>query len=391
MSSYGTLFRVTTFGESHGAAVGCVIDGCAPGMILTAAEIQIQLDRRRSGQSQLTTSRKEYDKIEILSGVEPSSNLTLGSPICLIARNGDVHQFDYADTSLIPRPGHADYTYEKKYGIRSSSGGGRASARETLARVAAGMVAEKCFNFLLNRCVDGPDSPGITAWVSSVGSLSIPLEIEKRLILSPPSREEVDELGSFTENGEFFSTRCPDPTTARLISAEIMRVRNSGDSLGGVVTCVVTNIPAGLGEPCFDKLHAEIGKAMLSIPAVKGVEFGAGFEGARNMTGSQHNDCFTIFDKKSLRSETNNSGGVLGGISTGGHLEFKIAFKPVSSINKHQQTMDFHGNLNNLLVKGRHDPCVLPRCPPIVEAMTSIVLCDMLMRQLRFARPLATN
>lgn len=412
MSSFGTLFRVSTFGESHGVGVGCVVDGVPPGIKLTEDDIQPQLTRRRPGQSSLTTQRDEKDRIEILSGTE--NGVTLGTPIGMMVRNQDQRKFDYANTSVAPRPGHADYTYQVKYGIRASSGGGRASARETIARVAAGAVAEKWL-FEKFGC-------RIVCWVSQVMDVKLPPDVAKQLEDNPPTRDEIDNLGALTEfenvftdkNGNVYNadsgertsesasgypkseadegkaayTRCPDATTSAKMAARIRMLRKEDDSTGGVVTCVITNCPVGLGEPCFDKLPAELAKAMISIPATKGFEFGSGF-GCAAMRGSVHNDNFEakVTGKKQggtdvLTCETNNAGGSLGGISTGLPIVFRVAIKPASSISQPQQTATFDGKEHELTVKGRHDPCVLPRAPPLIEGMAAMTVADLAMRQM---------
>ncbi|MEI6972288.1 MAG: chorismate synthase [bacterium] len=348
-SSIGKLFIVTTFGESHGAAIGAVVDGCPSGVPLCEADIQRQLDRRRPGQSLLTTSRNEADRVEILSGVD--GRRTLGSPIGLLIRNADQRPADYKRLTGVPRPSHADLTYMLKYGVIASSGGGRASARETAARVAAGAVAEK---FLAVRI-----KVRIVAWVSSVG------EIDARDMTSnPPSREDVDAGDA----------RCPDRAADRKMADEILRVKKAGDSVGGVVTCVCSGVPAGWGEPVFDKMGAMLGSAMLSIPAVKGFEMGSGFGGAR-MLGSRNNDMFV---KKGGRigTVTNRSGGVQGGITNGEPLVMRVAFKPTATIARAQKTVDFKGRPVKLEAAGRHDPCVVLRAVPVVEAMAAIVLAD---------------
>ncbi len=355
-STFGTLFKVTTFGESHSPALGGVVDGCLPGLELSEADIQAQLDRRRPGQSALATQRAEEDRVEILSGIE--QGITLGTPIGFIIRNRDQRPGDYADMRAVPRPSHADYTYVQKYGLRASSGGGRASARETAARVCAGAIAEK---MLRERA--GID---IVAWVSSAGDIEC-AGVDPETI----SRLRVDA----------HPTRCPHPESARAMDALIARAQSEQDSLGGTVTCVCRNVPAGLGEPVFDKLEALLAQGMLSIPAAKGFEIGSGFAGAR-MRGSQHNDLF-IKKGDRLGTRTNYSGGVQGGITNGEPVIFLVAFKPVATIGQPQQTADFDGNPVTLAAKGRHDPCVLPRAVPIVEAMAALVLADCYLRQLQ--------
>jgi chorismate synthase len=353
-SIFGTLLKISTFGESHGKAVGAVVDGCPPGVPLTETEIQRQLDRRRPGQSGLTTQRKESDTVSILSGVE--NNKTLGSPIGLLVQNRDQRPGDYKSVRTIPRPSHADYTYREKYGTLASSGGGRASARETVARVAAGAVAEK----MLVQAY-GID---IVAWVSAVGDVTLS-EADPNHI----TRTEVDKT----------PVRCPDDETADRMIDLISETARAADSVGGIISCACRNVPAGLGEPVFDKLDAVLAQAMLSIPAAKGFDIGSGFNAA-SMRGSTHNDLFT---KKGNRLGTlsNYSGGVQGGISNGEPIVFRVAFKPTATIGKQQQTVDYDGNPVTLAAKGRHDPCVVPRAVPIVEAMAALVLGDMMLRQ----------
>ncbi len=353
-STFGTLLKVSTFGESHGKAVGAVVDGCPPGIPLTDTDIQQQLDRRRPGQSELTTKRKEADTVSILSGVE--NDKTLGTPIGLIVHNRDHRPGDYKTTRTIPRPSHADYTYREKYGVSASSGGGRASARETVARVAAGAVAEIMLAHFFGI--------EIVAWVSAVGDIALS-GVDSGLI----TRAEVDRT----------PVRCPGEETAGRMIDLISKTAKAADSVGGIISCVCRNVPAGLGEPVFDKLDAVLAQAMLSIPAAKGFDNGSGFNAA-SMLGSTHNDLFT---KKGARlgTLTNHSGGVQGGISNGEPIEFRVAFKPTATIGKPQQTTDFDGNPATLAAKGRHDPCVVPRAVPIVEAMTALVLGDMTLRQ----------
>jgi chorismate synthase len=353
-STFGTLFKLTTFGESHSPALGGSVDGCLPGLKLSESDIQPQLERRRPGQSALATAREEGDRVELLSGVDGGK--TLGTPIGFIIRNRDQRPGDYDAMRTIPRPSHADYTYEKKYGLRSFSGGGRASARETAARVCAGTIAEK---MLLERC-----NVEIVAWVSSVGEIDCP-EIDLEAIV----RSAVDSHPS----------RCPHPESAKAIEKLISSVRAEDDSLGGIVTCVCRNVPAGLGEPVFDKLDALLAQAMLSIPAVKGFELGSGFAAAR-MRGSAHNDPF-VKKGSSLGTLTNYSGGVQGGITNGEPVVFRVAFKPVATIGADQGTVDFDGKSVTLAAKGRHDPCVVPRAVPIVESMAALVLADCYLRQ----------
>jgi chorismate synthase len=353
-STFGTLFRATTFGESHARGVGVVIDGCPAKLALTEEEIQGQLNRRRPGQSRIATERDEADRVAILSGTE--NGLTLGTPISLLVLNRDQRPADYAHLSRIPRPSHADFTYEAKYGIRAASGGGRASARETIGRVAAGAVAEK---FLRERYrVD------IVAWVSAVGEIDAP---------------EADALSIDRTMVDRTAVRCPHPGTAERMIAEITRVREAADSVGGVVTCACRHVPAGLGEPVFGKAEALLAQAMLSIPATKGFEIGSGFAGAR-LRGSEHNDPF-VMKAGRLGTLTNRSGGVQGGITNGEPILFRVAFKPPATIGLSQQTVDAQGRPVTLEARGRHDPCVVPRAVPIVESMAALVLADLALIQ----------
>ena len=353
-SSFGTLFRVTTFGESHGQGVGAVIDGCPPGISLDETDIQPQLDRRRPAQSKLTTSRNEADRVVILSGIDNS--LTLGTPIALMVKNTDQRPADYRQMRSVPRPSHADYTYQMKYGIQALSGGGRASARETIGRVAAGAIAEK---FLSERY-----GIEIVAWVSAVYTIEAPSPDMMSVI-----RKDVDRS----------AVRCPDSQTAKNMTDAIEAAQQADDSLGGIITCVCRNVPAGLGEPVFDKAEALLAQAMLSIPATKGFEIGSGFAGSR-MHGSAHNDMF-IKKGTHLGTQTNYSGGVQGGISNGEPISFRVAFKPPATISLPQKTVDFEGNDTVLEARGRHDPCVVPRAVPIVESMAALVLVDLALRQ----------
>lgn len=348
-STFGTLFRVTTFGESHCKAVGAIVDGCPPRMALTEADIQPQLDRRRPGQSAVSTPRQESDTVTILSGTE--HGMTLGTPIGLYVPNKDQRPGDYGEMSNIPRPSHADFTYQAKYGVRASSGGGRSSARETIGRVAAGAIAEKWL-----RAAHGIE---IVAWVSAVGTIDA-AEIDSDAI----TRDHVDAT----------IVRCPDASAAEKMIAAIQAARDAGDSLGGIVTCVCRNVPAGLGEPVFDKLEAKLAHAMLSLPATKAFEIGSGFEGTR-MRGSQHNDMF-VRKAGGLGTSTNRSGGIQGGISNGESILFRVAFKPPATISQPQKTATFDGAPAVLEAKGRHDPCVVNRAIPIVEAMAALVLAD---------------
>ena len=353
-STLGTLLKVSTFGESHGRGVGAVVDGLPANTRLTEADIQPQLDRRRPGQSRLTTDREEADQVTILSGVE--NGVTLGTPIALFVGNKDQRPSDYQDMRSVPRPSHADFTYQKKYGVRASSGGGRSSARETIGRVAAGAIAEKYLKEVYG--------VQIVAWVSSVGSI-VAGDIDMQTI----SRDQVDQT----------AVRCPEARTAEKMQKLIASLKEAGDSIGGVVSCVCRGMPAGWGEPVFDKLEARLAQAMLSIPATKGFEIGSGFAGTA-MQGSAHNDPF-VAKKDRLGTRTNYSGGVQGGISNGEPIYFRVAFKPPATIGLAQQTADFDGGEVKLEAKGRHDPCVVPRAVAIVEAMAALVLADFALRQ----------
>jgi chorismate synthase len=352
-STFGTLFRITTFGESHGPALGVVVDGCPAKLPLDAAQIQHELDRRRPGQSRLVSQRKEEDRVEILSGI--LDGVTLGTPIAMMIRNADARSKDYEGIARAYRPSHADYTYDAKYGIRAVAGGGRASARETAGRVAAGAIAQQ---LLARHGVE------IVAWVDEVAGIAA----------------TVDEATIARAGVDINDVRCPDAGAAAAMIERIERARKDGDSVGGCVRAVARGVPAGWGEPVFDKLEADLGKAMLSIPAVKGVENGSGFAGTR-MTGSEHNDPFYRRPDGTIGTRTNNSGGIQGGISNGEPITLRVAFKPTATIMRPQQTVDADGNETTLEPKGRHDPCVLPRAVPIVEAMIALVLADHLLRQ----------
>ncbi len=354
-STWGTIFRVTTFGESHGVGVGVVVDGCPPGLPLCEADIQPQLDRRRPGQSDLTTPRDEGDRVTILSGVE--GGRTLGTPLGMLVHNRDQRPGDYGNLSEAPRPSHADYTYQAKYGLRASSGGGRSSARETIGRVAGGAVAE-AWLALRHRV-------RVVAWVSSVGAVDLGEQDPTTV-----TREQVDAS----------PVRCPDPETAGRMIEEIRAAAAERDSVGGVLTCCCLGLPAGWGEPVFDKLEASLAHAMLSIPATKGFELGSGF-GASRMRGSAHNDCFVAAGDGRLVTTTNHSGGVQGGISNGMPVVFRVAFKPPATIGLAQRSATFDGRPSVLEARGRHDPCVVPRAVPIVEAMACLVLADAALRQ----------
>lgn len=348
-NTFGTLFRVTTFGESHGGAVGCVVDGCPPGLEILTEDIQKDLDRRKPGQSKITSPRKEEDKIEILSGIFEGK--TTGTPILLLAKNKDARPEDYKILKTLFRPGHADFTFQKKYGVRDWQGGGRASARETLARVAAGAIAKKFLKEKLNI--------KFIAYVEQVGEIKTNIDFNKVVL------KEIESN----------IVRCPDPKIAKKMIDLIEKVRDEGDSIGGVIRGVIKNVPVGFGEPVFDKLSANLGKAMLSINAVKGFEIGSGFEGIK-MKGSQHNDQFYLDKNGKIHTKTNFSGGTLGGISNGENIYFRVAIKPVSTIRKAQETLNIENKKVILEATGRHDPCVLPRAVPIVEAMAALVIID---------------
>ncbi len=344
---FGHKFRITTFGESHGLAIGVTIDGCPAGVNIDEDFIRSEMDRRKPGQSRITTQRKESDIVEILSGVFEGK--TTGTPIALVIRNQDQKSKDYSHIADKFRPSHADFTYTQKYGVRDYRGGGRSSARETAARVAAGAVA-KLFLKTLNI--------QITAYVSQVGNL----RMEKNY-------QDLD-----LKNAENNFVRCPDPEMAEKMIAYIDQVRLDRDTVGGVVSCVIQGTPAGLGEPVFDKLHADLGKAMLSINAVKGFEYGSGFAGVE-LLGSQHNDAFEV-DGDKVITKTNHSGGIQGGISNGQDIYFNVAFKPVATIMQDQESINEKGEKVIVSGKGRHDPCVVPRAVPIVEAMAALVIAD---------------
>ncbi|HUP70888.1 MAG TPA: chorismate synthase [Acidimicrobiales bacterium] len=353
-SSFGQQFRITTFGESHGTGLGVVVDGCPPRLAIAVEEIQHDLDRRRPGQSRLTTQRQEGDVAEVLSGV--FEGVTLGTPIAILIRNADAMPGAYEAMKDVFRPSHADYTTEAKYGTRDWRGGGRASARETAARVAAGAIARK-----LLRVGAGAE---VLAWVSQVHEIDA----------------DIDAAGVTEEAVEANPVRCPDPAAAEAMTAAIEEARRQGDSLGGVVECVARNVPPGLGEPVFDKLEADLAGALMSLPASKGFEIGSGFAGAR-LTGSTHNDAFVTGSEGRPRTLTNRSGGVQGGISNGEDVVVRVAFKPTATIAQTQQTVDREGEEVSLAAKGRHDPCVLPRAVPLVEAMVCLVLADHWLRQ----------
>ena len=351
-STYGKIFKISTFGESHGVAIGVIVEGCPAGLAFDLAFIQNELDRRKPGQSRITTQRKEADTVQVLSGV--FEGFTTGAPIAMTIWNEDQRSKDYSHIAQQYRPSHADYTYQAKYGLRDYRGGGRSSARETAARVAAGALAK----LLLRQA-----GVLVQAYVSQVGSLKL-----------AKSYQQLDL--SLTDSN---AVRCPDPDMAEQMFAYIDDVRKQGDSIGGIVSCVLTGVPAGWGEPVFDRLHAELGKAMLGINAVKGFEYGSGFEGV-SLRGSQHNDAFYTDENGQVRTRTNHSGGIQGGISNGEDIYFRVAFKPVATIMQEQESVNEAGESVVVQGKGRHDPCVLPRAVPIVEAMAALVLADFYLR-----------
>lgn len=345
-NSFGTLFKLTTFGESHGIAIGGIIDGCPAGISLDLEKIQNELDKRRPGQSAIVTQRKEPDTVEFYSGIFEGK--TTGTPIGFVIKNSNQKSKDYSHIKDTYRPSHADYTYDEKYGVRDYRGGGRSSARETACRVVGGAIAKQLIPEI-----------SFTTYTASVGEIELSKtyqELDFELIESNP-------------------VRCPDPSSAEKMEALIREIRSQGDTVGGTVQCVIKNVPKGLGEPVFDKLHAQLGKAMLSINAVKGFEFGSGFEGTK-MKGSQHNDIFN----KDGTTRTNLSGGVQGGISNGMDIYFRVAFKPVATIMQKQETINSKGEEVEMQGKGRHDPCVVPRAVPIVEAMAALVIADFLLQ-----------
>lgn len=352
-NTFGQLFRITTFGESHGGAVGAVLDGCPPNIEISEEEIQIELDRRKPGQSTITSPRKEQDTIHILSGIVDGK--TTGTPILLMAYNKDVRSEDYDTLKNLYRPGHADFTYQAKYGIRDYKGSGRASARETLARVAAGAIAKKYLKEKL----------GIEflSYVEQVGDIKTAIDFET------VTHEQIESN----------IVRCPDQEVAEKMIRLIEEVRDNGDSIGGIIRGVIKHVPVGLGEPVFDKLPADLAKAMISINATKGFAFGSGFEGV-TMRGSQHNDSLYQDENGKITSKTNFAGGTLGGISNGQTIYFSVAFKPVSTIMKKQQTVTTGKKQTALEASGRHDPCVLPRAVPIVDAMAALVIMDHYLR-----------
>ena len=341
-NSFGNLFKISTFGESHGKGLGGIIDGCPPGIIIDLEFIQNELNRRKPGQSKIVTQRKEPDSVEFFSGIFEGK--TTGTPIGFIIYNTNQKSKDYDHIKNVYRPSHADFTYEKKYGVRDYRGGGRSSARETASRVVAGAIAKQFLSEIK-----------INAYTSAVGNI----KLEK-------SYDELD-LSAIDSN----AVRCPDQDTADQMINYISKIKKSGDTVGGIISCVIENVPIGLGEPVFDKLHAELGKAMLSINAVKGFEYGSGFKGA-SLQGSQHNDLFNADGS----TKTNMSGGIQGGISNGMDIYFNVAFKPVATLIQKQDALNSEGEIVEMQGKGRHDPCVVPRAVPIVEAMAALVLAD---------------
>lgn len=351
-NSFGKLFKITTCGESHGGAVAAIVDGCPAGLEISTEEIQNELDRRKPGQSAITTPRNERDIIHILSGIFEGK--TTGTPILLLAYNADMRPEDYEHLKNVYRPSHADYTYQVKYGHRDFRGSGRASARETLARVAAGAIAKK---YLANHL-----NIEILSYVEQVGNIHTNIDHKKVTLAAVESN----------------IIRCPDAKSAQAMIQLIEKIKQEGDSIGGVIKGIIRNVPAGLGEPVFDKLSAELGKAMLSINAVKGFEIGSGFAGT-TMRGSEHNDSF-VMENGQLKTKTNYAGGILGGISTGEDIYFRVAFKPVATISKSQQTVSLDHQAVELKASGRHDPCVLPRAVPIVDAMAALVMMDQFLR-----------
>ena len=355
-NSFGRIFRITTFGESHGGGVGVIVDGCPPRMVLKQSMIQKELDRRRPGQSRLTTPRNESDVVEILSGVDGESGATLGTPIGMIVRNQDQRSKDYGDMAAAYRPSHADATYDAKYGVRAVAGGGRSSARETIGRVAGGAVAKE-----LLRLYAGTE---VLAYVRQIQDIE----------LGP----DFDPETATYEDVESNMARCPDAEVAERMIARVDEIRKTGNSIGGVVECIARNVPAGLGSPVFDKLEADLAKACLSLPAAKGFDIGSGFRGVL-LTGKEHNDEFYIDPATGrTRTKSNRSGGVQGGISNGETIVIRVAFKPTSTIGQLQDTVTRDGQPTTLRGKGRHDPCVLPRACPMVDNMVALVLADAL-------------
>lgn len=353
-SSFGHLFRISTFGESHGGGVGVIVDGCPPRLAIDIEAVQAELDRRKPGQSKITTPRKEDDRVEALSGL--LDGVSLGTPIAMVVRNKDQRPGDYKEMQVAFRPSHADATYQNKYGIQARSGGGRASARETIGRVAAGAIAKQML-----RQLHGTE---VLAWVKRIHTLEANID---------PAVPTLDAVESNI-------VRCPDAAMAEQMIERIESIGRDGDSCGGVIECVVRRPPTGLGMPVFDKLEADLAKAVMSLPATKGFEIGSGFAGT-TLLGSQHNDAFLPTSDGSLHTATNNSGGIQGGISNGEPIVLRVAFKPTATIRKEQQTINASGEATTLAAKGRHDPCVLPRAVPMVEAMVALVLADHALRQ----------
>ncbi len=352
-NSFGHLFRITTYGESHGGGVGVIIDGCPPRIEISEAEIQVDLDRRKPGQSKITTPRKEEDRCEILSGVFEGK--TLGTPISILVRNKDARSQDYSEMAEKFRPSHADATYQAKYGIRNWQGGGRASARETIGRVAAGAIAKKILHQIAG--------VEIVAYVKRIKDLEAAVDADTVTL----------------EQVESNIVRCPDTDMAEKMIEAIELIRRDGNSVGGTIECVARNVPVGLGAPVFDKLEADLAKAVMSLPATKGFEIGSGFAGTF-LTGREHNDEFYMEGER-IRTHTNRSGGIQGGISNGENITIRVAFKPTATIAQEQKTVSVDGEDTTLIARGRHDPCVLPRAVPMVEAMVALVLCDHLLRQ----------
>ena len=350
-NSFGSLFKISSWGESHGGGIGVVIDGCPPRLPLNEDDVQPFLDRRRPGQSKITTPRDEDDRVEIISGV--FEGMTLGTPLAMLVRNKDARPQAYDEMKSKFRPSHADFTYQKKYGHRNHEGGGRSSARETIARVASGAIAQK---------------------ILGMEQVSISTYVERIHDIQAPNLKDIPSLNEI----EASPTRCPDPETASLMEVRVLEAKKNGDSVGGSVVCRVNGLPVGWGSPVFDRLEADLAKAMLSLPATKGFEIGSGFQGTY-LKGSEHNDLFENMGGE-IRTTTNLSGGVQGGISNGEELYFRVAFKPTATVLKPQQTVDDEGKNTELMGRGRHDPCVLPRAVPIVEAMTALVLIDHRMR-----------
>ncbi|AFY60130.1 chorismate synthase [Synechococcus sp. PCC 6312] len=363
-NTFGHLFRITTFGESHGGGVGVVIDGCPPKLALDVTDIQFELDRRRPGQSRITTPRQEADTCEILSGVFQGQ--TLGTPITILVRNKDTRAQDYAEMAQVYRPSHADATYDAKYGIRNWQGGGRSSARETIGRVAAGAIAKKIL-----KQVAGVE---VLAYVCRIRELEAHID---------PATVTLEQIESNI-------LRCPDANAAAKMIALIDEIRRQANSVGGVIECVARHVPRGLGEPVFDKLEADLAKAVMSLPATKGFEIGSGFAGTL-LTGLEHNDEFYTDPEGNIRTTTNRSGGIQGGISNGENIIIRVAFKPTATIGKPQNTVNQAGEATVLAAKGRHDPCVLPRAVPMVEAMVALVLCDHLLRDQAQCHILSSN